>query len=165
MLKTERKISEEYPAGWTRAIGIGRLLLANTTVRYLALLVVVVGLFFWKTLLTKQYTLIIGSEGVNLTYAWLHYWVDSVRHFRIPLWDPYEFAGSPFAGSLQPAAYYPLQFLFAFAPLTRDGFISPGFYHIYMALAHLLCAFFMFALLRELRCSHYAAFIGACVFR
>jgi len=155
--KAALKISEENPAWFAR-------LTASPTVRYLALLVVVVVLFFWKTLLTKQYTLIIGSEGVNQTYAWLHFWVDSIRHFRLPLWDPYEFAGSPFAGSLLPSAYYPLQLLFAIAPLTRDGFISPGFYHIYLALTHLLCAFFMFALLRELRCSHFAAFIGACVF-
>ncbi len=161
MLKTAQSASATRSADLRSR---GRAILANPTVRYLALLVVVVVLFFWKTLLTKQYTLIIGSEGVNLTYSWLHYWVDSVRHFRIPLWDPYEFAGSPFAGSLQPSAYYPLQLLFAFAPLTREGLISPGFYHIYMALAHLLCAFFTFALLRELRCSHFAAFIGACVF-
>ena len=127
-------------------------------------MVVVIVLFYWKTLLTHQFTIIIGSEGVNMSWAWLHFLVDSFRHGRIPLWDPYEFAGSPFAGSMQPAVYYPIQALFALLPLTRDGFISTAFFHQYLALAHLLGAWFAFALLRELRRSHFASFVGGCVF-
>jgi hypothetical protein len=129
-----------------------------------ALLAPVVALFYWRTLLTGQYTLIIGSEGVNMTYAWLHFWVRSIRDWQVPLWDPYTFAGSPFAATLLPSVFYPLQLLFLLVPLTRDGFISPHFYHIYLALAHLLCACFTFALLRELNRSRFAAFMGACVF-
>jgi hypothetical protein len=136
----------------------------RSTVKYLLLLALVVVLFYWKTLLTDQFTIIIGSEGVNTTYAWLHFWVRSIWQGHIPLWDPYAFAGSPFAATLIPSVFYPLQLLFALVPLNRHGFISPRFYHEYLALAHLLCACLTFALLRELQRSRFAAFVGACVF-
>ncbi|MDQ1468569.1 MAG: hypothetical protein QOJ99_49 [Bryobacterales bacterium] len=136
----------------------------RSTVKYLVLLVLVVVLFYWKTLLTNQFTLIIGSEGVNLTYAWMHFWVHSIWQRHVPLWDPYAFAGRPFAGEMLPSAFYPLHLLFALVPLNRNGVISPRFYHEYLAFTHLLCAYFTFALLRELHRSRFAAFAGACVF-
>lgn len=131
---------------------------------YLALLGLVVVLFYWRTLLTNQFTLINGSEGVNTTYAWLHFLVRSVRSGQAPLWDPCAYAGSPFAGALLPSAFYPMHLLFALVPLNRDGMIPPHFYDAYMALVHLICAYFMFGLLRELSRSRYASFVGACVF-
>jgi hypothetical protein len=134
------------------------------TLKYLALLALAIILFFWKTLLTDQFSVINGSEGVNQSYAWLHFFVDSIRHFHLPLWDPYAFSGRPFAGEMDPAAYYPLNLLFALFPLKGNGLISPGLYNEILALTHILCAWFMFALLRELRCSRYAAFVGACAF-
>jgi hypothetical protein len=101
---------------------------------------------------------------VNTTYAWLHFVVRSVWAGQLPLWDPYAYAGSPFAGALLPSAFYPMHLLFALFPMNSAGMISPKLYDAYMALVHLVCAYFMFALLRELGRSRYAAFVGACVF-
>ncbi len=42
--------------------------------------------------------------------------------------------------------------------------MSPRFYHEYLAFTHLLGAVFMFALMRELKRSHFAAFLAACAF-
>jgi hypothetical protein len=138
--------------------------MTRSTVKYLLLLALVVVLFYWKTLLTNQFTLIIGSEGVDQTYAWLHFWVHSIWQGQVPLWDPYAFAGSPFAGETLPTAFYPLRLLFALVPLNRNGLISPRFFDEYLALTHVLCAWFTFALLRELGRSRFAAFAGACAF-
>lgn len=138
--------------------------MTRLTAKYLALLALAIALFYWKTLLTDQFTIIIGSEGVNLTYSWLHFWVRSLRQGHLPLWDPYAFSGRPFAGEMLPSAYYPLNLLFALVPFNRNGLISPRFYHEFLALTHILCAYFMFALLRELRSSRVAAFVGACAF-
>jgi hypothetical protein len=138
--------------------------MSRSTARYLVLLAVAVVLFYWKTLLTNQFTLIIGSEGVNQTYAWLHYWVRSIWQGHVPLWDPYAFAGSPFAGETLPTVFYPPRLLFALVPLNRNGIISPRFFDEYLALTHLLCAWFTFALLRELGRSRFAAFAGAVAF-
>jgi len=71
---------------------------------------------------------------------------------------------APFAGETLPSAFYPLRLLFALVPLNRNGLISPRFYDEYLALTHLLCAWFTFALLRELRRSRFASFVGACAF-
>jgi hypothetical protein len=131
---------------------------------WLILMALVVVLFYWKTLLTHQFSLIPGSEGVNQSFAWLHFWLDSLWHGRLALWDPYEFAGSPFAATMLPSAFYPLQLIFAAVPLTRDAIVSPQLFHEYLALAHILAAYFGFALLRELGRSYFAAFVGGCVF-
>lgn len=138
--------------------------MTRSTAKYLALLALAVILFYWKILLTDQYTMIVGVEGFNMTYAWLHFWVQSIWQGHIPLWDPYVFAGRPFAGEMLPSAYYPLHLLFALAPLNRNGFISPRFFHEFLTLTHILGAYFMFALLRELGRSRLAAFIGGCAF-
>lgn len=138
--------------------------MSRTTVKYLIWLAVAVVLFNWKTLLTDQFTTILGSEGVNLTYGWLHFWVHSVRQGHLPLWDPYAFAGRPFYGEILPSNFFPLQLFFALFPFTREGLISPRLYHVVLALTHLLCAYFMFGLLREFRCSRFASFVGACAF-
>jgi hypothetical protein len=138
--------------------------MTRATARYLLLLALVVVLFYWKTLLTNQFTLIIGSEGVDQTYAWLHFWVHSIWRGHVPLWDPYAFAGSPFAGETLTTVFYPLRLLFALVPLNRNGLISPRFFDEYLAFTHLLCAWLTFALLRELGRSRFASFAGACAF-
>lgn len=138
--------------------------MTRSTAKYLLLLALAVVLFYWKTLLTNQFTLILGSEGVDQTYAWLHFWVHSIWQGHVPLWDPYAFAGSPFAGETLTTVFYPLRLLFALVPLNNNDAISPRFFDEYLALTHLLCAWFTFALLRELGRSHFAAFTGACAF-
>ncbi len=138
--------------------------MSRSTAKYLLLLALAVVLFYWKTLLTNQFTLIIGSEGVDQTYAWLHLWVRSIWQGHVPLWDPYAFAGSPFAGETLTSVFYPLRLLFALVPLNNNGLISPRFFDEYLAFTHLLCAWFMFALLRELRRSRFASFAGAVAF-
>jgi hypothetical protein len=138
--------------------------MTRTTAKYIALLALSVVLFHWKTMLTNQFTTIAGSEGVNQTYAWLHFWLNSLWHGHIPMWDPYTFGGRPFAGETQTTAFYPFRLLFALVPLNRQGLVSPRFYDVYLVLNRFLGACFMFALMRELKRSHYAAFVAACAF-
>jgi hypothetical protein len=138
--------------------------MTRTTFRYLCFLLVAVVCFFWKTLLTNQFTQIVGSEGVDQSYAWLHFWLHSVWQGHMPLWDRYAFAGSPFAAETLPTAFYPLRLIFALVPLNRNDLVSPRFFDEYLAFTHLLCAWFMFALLREMGRSRIASFVGACGF-
>src|SRR5713226_5134638 len=143
---------------------IGKTSIDRTTAKYIALLSLTTALFFWKTLLTNQFTRIVGAEAVNYTYSWLHFWINSLRQGHVPLWDPYAFCGRPFAGEMLPSAYYPLHLLFLLVPFNRNGLVSPRLYHEYFVLTHLLCAYFTFAVIRELRLSRFAAFAGACCF-
>jgi hypothetical protein len=136
--------------------------MTRTTARYLALLALATILFHWKTLLTDQFTSIVGGEFIDQSYGWLQLWVKSLWSGHLPLWDPYAFGGRPWTEEM--AAFYPIHLLFALIPLNRNDVISPRFFHEYLAFNRFLGACFMFALLRELRCSHFAAFIGACAF-
>ena len=134
------------------------------TGKYLALLAITIALFFWKTLLTNQFTRLIGSEGINYNYSWFCLWVRSLRQGHWPLWDPYAFCGRPFAGEMLPSAFYPLHLLFLLVPFNHNGLFSPRLYNETFILAHLLCAYFTFALIRELGLSRFAAYVGACCF-
>jgi hypothetical protein len=138
--------------------------MSRPTVKYLGLLALTFILVYWKTLLTDQFTLIVGTEGVNMSYAWFHFWVESIWKGHLPLWDPYTFAGGPFAALMLPSAFYPLHLLFTLVPMNQDGLVSPRLFHGYLALTHLLCAYFTFALLRELDRSRFASYVGACAF-
>jgi len=136
----------------------------RSTAQYLAVMALTIAIFFWKTLLTNQFTRIIGSEAVNYNYSWLHFWVSSLGQGRIPLWDPYAFCGRPFAGEMLPSAFYPLHLAFLLVPFNHNGLFSPRLYNETFILTHLLCAYFTFALIRELGLSRFAAYIGACCF-
>ncbi|MBZ5578120.1 MAG: YfhO family protein [Acidobacteriia bacterium] len=137
---------------------------SRSTAKYLALLALAVFLFYWKSLLTRQFTLLVWPEDVNLTYGWLNFWVTSIRHGQVPLWDPYAFSGRPFAGEMLPSAFYPLHLVLALVPFNRDGLFSPQLYSELLIGARLLGAFFAFALLRDLGVTRFAAFVGACCF-
>jgi hypothetical protein len=136
----------------------------RSTAKYLGLLALAVGLFYWKTMLTSQFTLIVGSEPTNMTYSWLTLWVNSIRHFQLPLWDPYVFAGRPFAGEMLTSAFFPLHLVLVLIPFNRDGLFSPRLYDEWFVLMHLLGAWFAFALLREFDLARFASFLGACCF-
>src|SRR5258708_1267017 len=64
--------------------------------------------FNWKILLTRQFSLLTGYEGVNQAYAWLNFGIGSVKRGHLPLWDPYVFSGRVFCGEMQTGAFDPL---------------------------------------------------------
>jgi membrane protein YfhO len=136
---------------------------SRRTLPWIFLLLLVTIVFYWRILLTRQFSLLTESEGVAQSYSWLRFWVASIRHGALPLWDPYTLAGHSFAGEMQTAVFYPLHLLLAIFPLNRYGLLSPTLYHDWFAFTHFLGACFMFALARELRLSRFAAFLaGVC---
>jgi hypothetical protein len=52
-------------------------------------------------------------------WPWLDYARDSVRSGRLPLWNPYLFAGTSFVGDPQPALFYPPTWIALVLPVTR----------------------------------------------
>jgi hypothetical protein len=134
------------------------------TIRWMLLFVPAMVLFYWKILLTRQFSLLTERESVNQSYAWLRFWVSSVRHGVPPFWDPYAFAGHSFAGEMQTAAFYPLHLLLALFPLTQDRVLSPYLYQVWWAGAHLLGACLLFLLVREFGLSRFSAFVAGLCF-
>ena len=100
--------------------------MTKPTIKALALLLLAIAVYYWKVLFTGQFSLLTGSEAASQAYAWLHYWVASIRGGTLPLWDPYTFSGHPFAGEMQTQAFYPLHLLFLLVPMGGNGEVTRG---------------------------------------
>jgi hypothetical protein len=119
--------------------------------------------FYWQIVFTRQFSMLTVGETVNQAYSWFHFWAESVRHGSLPLWDPYTFAGHSFIGEMQTAAFYPLHLVFALFPANGNGLLSTRLYHLYFVFTHLLAAYFMFALIREMGLNAFPALLaGLC---
>ncbi len=51
-------------------------------------------------------------------YPWKILTIESLRHFTVPLWNPYNFSGSPLLANNQSAVWYPLNLLYFLLPMT-----------------------------------------------
>ena len=127
-------------------------------------LLVVTVLFYWKILLTNQFSLLTGYEAVNQAYSWFSFWVRSIQQGAWPLWDPYTYSGHIFSGEMQNGSFYPLYLPLALFRLNRYGLLAPALYHAMFVASHFLGAWFMFRLVRELELSDFAAIVAGICF-
>ena len=134
-------------------------------VKWLLWLAVAVTLFFWKILFTSQFSIILGWEGTNQAYAWYAYAVRTIQKGIFPAWNPYTLSGHTFLGEPQTSVFYPFKLLMYLWPLGDSGVLSPRIFHESFVLAHLLGAWFMFFLAKELGIRNsFAAFVAAACF-
>jgi len=114
--------------------------------------------------LTRQFSLLTETEGVNQAYSWMQFMITNIRQGILPIWDPYTLAGHSFVGEMQTALFYPFHFLLALVPFNSTGVLSPTAYHVWFAFSHFLAACFMFALIREFGLSRFSAFLAGICF-
>lgn len=133
------------------------------TLAALAILLVLTGGFFWKLTLTHQWTFLEGSDLAVQVRPWLDLAAREVHEGRIPLWDPYEWAGHTLIGQVQPGVANPLNWILFALPL-RDGHIPIQTLHWYWVLIHWLGAVFVWALCRDLGAGFVPALLGGSVF-
>ena len=96
-------------------------------------------------------------DGIAQFYPWRLFAAESIRQGRLPLWNPYQFCGTPFVANSQSAVFYPFNLLFALLPAMRAFAVS--------AVLHLtLCGWFTYLLLRRLKCHAFAALLGGTAF-
>jgi hypothetical protein len=138
--------------------------ISGLTIKSLLLLFLLTVLFFWKILLTHQFSILTWLEATQQWYSWLNFCVVNLKHGSFPLWDPYTGGGSLFAGEMQTGAFNPLNLLVALFPLSRNGVLSPHTYHQWYAFTHFLGACFMFALVREMKLSRFSALVAGICF-
>ena len=75
--------------------------------RVLTLLFVAVLLFYWKILLTSQFSVLLEYEGTNQAYVWDNFAAANIKQGILPLWDPYVHSGRSFVGEMQTGLFYP----------------------------------------------------------
>jgi hypothetical protein len=127
-----------------------------------ALLAISIGLY-WKLTLSDRYTWLENPDHANLIRPWLDYEARELHAGRLPLWDPYLWAGQPLLAQMEPGLANPFNWpLFAW-PL-RDGHIALGALHWYWVLIHWVAAAFCFWLCRDLGCGYGASIVGGAIY-
>lgn len=132
--------------------------------RWIGALLLATVLFYWKLLLTNQFSLLTEGEGVNQAYSWLQFIIKSVRRGSLPIWDSFTFSGHSFIGEMQTGGFYPVHWLLAIFPFDRDGVLAPHVYNLFFVFTHFLGACFFYALARELERSRFASLVSGLCF-
>jgi hypothetical protein len=126
------------------------------------LLVICIG-FFWKLVLSDQYTWLDNPAIANQVLPSYQFQAGEWHARRMPLWDPYLWGGQPLLGQAQPGAAYPLNWLLFLAPL-RNGWIRQSCLHWYFVLVHFQAALFCYWLCRDLKRSQAASLLSGLAF-
>ena len=113
--------------------------------------------------LTNQYTWLHGPDYANQVLPWYQFEASEWHKFRIPLWNPYEWAGQSLIGQGQPGVADPLNLPLFWAPL-KHSWLSQGALHWFYVLPHWIAAMGFYKLCRELARSRLASIIAACLY-
>ena len=128
----------------------------------LILLVLTIG-FYWKLTLSGQYTWLAGPDLAYQVLPWYQFQAGEWHAGRVPLWDPYQWAGQPLLAQAQPGAAYPLNWVLFLLPL-REGWLRHSYLNWYFVLIHCQAAFFAYLLARDLQRSRAASIFAGAVF-
>jgi hypothetical protein len=128
-----------------------------------ALLALIVIGFYWKLVLTKQFTWLESPDLAYQTMPWLDMQARAWHQGVFPAWDPYVYGGQPLVGQLSPGAAYPPNWLLFLQPL-RDGHLRQSALHWYFVLIHLIGALSCYALCRDLKRSQGASMVAGVAF-
>jgi hypothetical protein len=96
-------------------------------------------------------------DGIAQFYPWRVFAAEALKSGHLPLWNPYQLSGTPFAANSQSAPFYPGNFLFVLLPATR-AFAYSAVFHLTLA------GWFTYLLARRLRCSEMAALFAGTAF-
>jgi hypothetical protein len=133
------------------------------TLGALALLLAITAGLYWKLTVSSGYTWLENPDQALQVHPWLDFEARELHAGRIPLWDPYLWAGQSLIGQVQPGLANPLNWLLFAMPL-RAGHIPIGTLHWYWVLIRWLAAVFCFWLCRDLGASRWASVLGGSVF-
>lgn len=113
----------------------------------------------WRDFFSKDYPTNVPFKNFQITdpvrqqYPWRKLSVESIKKFRLPLWNPYSFSGTPLLGNFQSAPLYPLNALFLILDFNTA-------WSILVLLQLLLGGLFMYFYLKNLKLQSLASAIG-----
>jgi len=139
------------PRRWLAALAGPALLLAIT-----------IG-FYWKLVLSDQYTWLSGSDTANQVLPWFQFQAAEWQRGRLALWEPYQGIGQSLIGQAQPGTAYPLNWILFSLPL-QNGWIRQLYLHWYFVLTRFLGALFCYWLCRDLKRSRPASMLAGVTF-
>jgi hypothetical protein len=121
--------------------------------RWLAVLVLMVGVFYWIPLTDPNTSP--RWDAIDVHYSPQKYFADHVRDGDLPFWTPYVFSGFPFLADPQVGAWYPPNWPFFLAGIT------PKVIQAELALHALIAVVGAYLLIFSLTGARTGALIGA----
>ncbi len=112
--------------------------------------------FFFYDLLYGRYLLTERDLGPYFIPP-RFFWVQSIKNLDLPLWNPYQFSGSPFLANPQHGVLYPLNGLFFFLPFDVA-------FNVIILLHFFLGGLFVYLLLKDLDVEPSGALLSGLVF-
>ncbi|MBI2031281.1 MAG: YfhO family protein [Candidatus Levybacteria bacterium] len=97
------------------------------------------------------------TDPVRQQYPWRYLAINLEKNLELPLWNPYNFAGTPLLANHQSAALYPLNLLFFILPFNFS-------WSILIILQPLLAGIFLFLYLNNFKLNRWAGIIGSITF-
>ena len=99
----------------------------------------------------------IGDDQIRLFYPERTFTNEMLAKNTIPLWNPYNFAGTPFLADFQSSIFYPLNILYFFLPQIFA-------WEILLFIQPIMAVFFMYLFLSRFRLKKLAIWIGTISF-
>lgn len=97
------------------------------------------------------------TDPVRQQYPWKELVIAAEKKFELPLWNPYNFAGTPLLANFQSASFYTFNILFFLMPFSAA-------WSLIIVLGPLLGGIFLFLYLDNLKLSKRASLLGAFTF-
>ena len=98
-----------------------------------------------------------GFDIIRMTFPWKEFAIKSLETWEIPLWNPYNFSGTPFLANFQSGVFYPFNLLMLIFGIA-SGWV------IYIIAQPILAGIFTFLFLRQNNLSKAASVFGAITF-
>jgi len=95
-----------------------------------------------------------GNDNIRMFYPYRTFINESFAKKEFPLWNPYNFSGSPLIANFQSAVFYPLNIIYFFLPQIYA-------WSIMTLIQPILGTFFMYLYLRRFIKEKLAVFLGA----
>ena len=96
-------------------------------------------------------------DVIRELYPWKYLAIDEIKRGRLPLWNPYNFSGSPLMANHQSAIFYPLNFLYFLLPFDIA-------WSVLVVLQPILGSMFFFLFASTIGISPWGAILGAIAF-
>ena len=97
------------------------------------------------------------TDPVRQQYPWKELTISLEKKAQLPLWNPYNFSGTPLLANFQSAPLYPLNILFFIMPFANA-------WSLIIFLGPLLGGFFLFLYLDNLKLNKWASLLGSTTF-
>ncbi|MCJ7740412.1 YfhO family protein [Candidatus Microgenomates bacterium] len=97
------------------------------------------------------------TDPVRQQYVWRKLAVDELKNGNLPIWNPYNFSGTPLLANFQSAVFYPLNILFFIFSFNLT-------WGLLVFLQPVLAGFFLYLYLRFLKVSKIGSLLGSLCF-